>query len=143
LLHIVSGQTGVFRNTRKHARTNLLAVVKREHKIGPAWSLQRAVRSALSFNRPADPQQRRKYAAPSRRASGSCELEQAGKFVRERFAILDPFGDHPQCERRGLRAGFRIRRPVTEHARQRRNFRQPATTILAFGFNAQHGDKLL
>ena len=38
---------------------------------------------------------------------------------------------------RGFGARFRVGRAITEHARQRRHFRQPAAIFLAFGFNAQ------
>ena len=112
---------------RASMRGPIVAVMECEDKIRPTRSLQRAVRSALALDGPADPQQRRQArGSPLRPASGSCQLEHTGDILRKRLAVLDALGDHPKRERCRLGARFYVRRPVTQDARQGRHLCQPA-----------------
>jgi hypothetical protein len=63
---ILRPETGLLCDARQHSRANLFAIVEREHDVGPAFTLERSMRSALPLDRPADAQQYRKHARRSR-----------------------------------------------------------------------------
>jgi hypothetical protein len=51
---VVRRQTGALRDSRKHSRTDFLAVVKCEDHIGPPRAGQRLVGTGLPLERPAN-----------------------------------------------------------------------------------------
>jgi len=57
-LKIIFRQSRMLRNAYEHSRTDFIAIVKSKHEVGPAGTLQGAVRPALPFDGPANPQQR-------------------------------------------------------------------------------------
>ena len=58
LLYVFKLQTGVLRKTCKHSWPDFLAIVEREHDIRPTFASERLVRTRLTFDAPADLEQR-------------------------------------------------------------------------------------
>lgn len=61
-LEVFRTQSRAFRYAREHARADFVAVLKCEYEIGPIRSSERAVRARLSFERPANLQERQEHA---------------------------------------------------------------------------------
>src|SRR5688572_3488028 len=65
---ILGLQSRALGDSSEHLRSDILAVVKREDDIGPAWPGESLVRPGLSHKRPTNPVQRGKDArGPGRR----------------------------------------------------------------------------
>src|SRR5262249_38390114 len=55
-----------FCNSRKHSRTNLLIIMKRKHKIGPASTGECTMRAGLALDDPADAKKRGQHKSGTR-----------------------------------------------------------------------------
>lgn len=58
-LQVGGMQACMLREARQHARANLLTIVKCKDCVGPPLSGQHFMRPRLTFDHPADPEQRR------------------------------------------------------------------------------------
>lgn len=62
-LQLFQSQAGARRNTREHSWTNLVAIVKREHRIGISIASEDLVRARFTFHDPLDAEQRGQHRA--------------------------------------------------------------------------------
>lgn len=68
-------------------------------------------------------------------SSDNCEY---GLNVRERFAVLETLGKHPQRKRLGPPNRFLPRGSVAQHAWKLADFGDPAAIFFLFNFNTVH-----
>ncbi len=93
----------VLGNPRQHARADLVAVVEREHNIGPAIAFEREMRAALAFHAPADALQCGEHAPclmATTHAPGSEMLTATG--------LLSPSSSRSASTRRASVSAFRL-----------------------------------
>lgn len=136
-LQIFRLQPGLASYARQHSRTDLFAIVEREHDVRPTPAFQHPMRSALAFRGPAYPLKAASTRRSGKDGHGSCSNNQRAYFG-DILAMFDSVTQRPQAECLDLSSRFLTRCAAGQHARQRRHLGNPPTVVLAFEVNFQH-----
>lgn len=103
----------------QHPGTNLFTIVKGKHIVGKSGAAKRSVRTRLTFDFPAEPEQGRKLALLWPRATGSCSNRDGNiNCDRPAFAMLKTLGDNTKRERFGSGHSFLSVITISQDARQ-------------------------